>query len=115
MYRLTCLRYHLKNTFYLIDSIYRCFHIVFTDIPVKDNNECIDTIGHRPNLPLKILCNMRPVLPWRCSRLSRCSSSRSWYSSSSKLREAGIPSDALPRSEEHTSELQSPCKLVCRL
>src|SRR5256885_10200088 len=23
--------------------------------------------------------------------------------------------DALPRSEEHTSELQSPCNLVCRL
>src|SRR2546426_3593697 len=24
-------------------------------------------------------------------------------------------SDAVPRSEEHTSELQSPCNLVCRL
>src|SRR5688500_19157000 len=24
-------------------------------------------------------------------------------------------SDAFPRSEEHTSELQSPCNLVCRL
>src|SRR5256885_11112083 len=35
---------------------------------------------------------------------------------------AGIPSDGVPyplfsysRSEEHTSELQSPCNLVCRL
>src|SRR5215467_13827002 len=25
------------------------------------------------------------------------------------------PTPALPRSEEHTSELQSPCNLVCRL
>src|SRR2546426_2990498 len=25
------------------------------------------------------------------------------------------PAHALPRSEEHTSELQSPCNLVCRL
>src|SRR5256885_12100116 len=29
---------------------------------------------------------------------------------------AGFPSDFIPhRSEEHTSELQSPCNLVCRL
>src|SRR2546426_6446347 len=27
----------------------------------------------------------------------------------------GIGVDAEPRSEEHTSELQSPCNLVCRL
>src|SRR5256885_8020146 len=26
-----------------------------------------------------------------------------------------MPSTAMPRSEEHTSELQSPCNLVCRL
>src|SRR5256885_11505813 len=25
------------------------------------------------------------------------------------------PDESLPRSEEHTSELQSPCNLVCRL
>src|SRR5256885_13311466 len=28
---------------------------------------------------------------------------------------AGSPSWVRPRSEEHTSELQSPCNLVCRL
>src|SRR5256885_11100391 len=28
---------------------------------------------------------------------------------------ADIPGTVLPRSEEHTSELQSPCNLVCRL
>src|SRR2546426_6407071 len=27
----------------------------------------------------------------------------------------GVQTCALPRSEEHTSELQSPCNLVCRL
>src|SRR5205807_9328443 len=27
----------------------------------------------------------------------------------------GVPRAAHPRSEEHTSELQSPCNLVCRL
>src|SRR5256885_5281282 len=29
--------------------------------------------------------------------------------------QAFMPLDAQPRSEEHTSELQSPCNLVCRL
>src|SRR5256885_13163460 len=28
---------------------------------------------------------------------------------------AAAPVERAPRSEEHTSELQSPCKLVCRL
>src|SRR5256885_10276537 len=30
-------------------------------------------------------------------------------------RYAGPPGGSRPRSEEHTSELQSPCNLVCRL
>src|SRR6266446_2206166 len=30
-------------------------------------------------------------------------------------RSAQVQGGALPRSEEHTSELQSPCNLVCRL
>src|SRR2546426_9044804 len=29
--------------------------------------------------------------------------------------DALVPRPAIPRSEEHTSELQSPCNLVCRL
>src|SRR5256885_3852684 len=29
--------------------------------------------------------------------------------------QASLDQSALPRSEEHTSELQSPCNLVCRL
>src|SRR5205807_4543278 len=32
-----------------------------------------------------------------------------------KLIDSGVPLSILPRSEEHTSELQSPCNLVCRL
>src|SRR5256885_6026477 len=32
-----------------------------------------------------------------------------------RFRARSPPSSGLPRSEEHTSELQSPCNLVCRL
>src|SRR5256885_5599048 len=32
-----------------------------------------------------------------------------------RKRQLGGPGGRLPRSEEHTSELQSPCNLVCRL
>src|SRR2546426_8368999 len=32
-----------------------------------------------------------------------------------QLREIGVGEGRLNRSEEHTSELQSPCNLVCRL
>src|ERR1039457_7518841 len=32
-----------------------------------------------------------------------------------QLRPCGVPPLELHRSEEHTSELQSPCNLVCRL
>src|SRR5256885_4942105 len=31
------------------------------------------------------------------------------------IRALGVSLDPEPRSEEHTSELQSPCNLVCRL
>src|SRR5256885_6653061 len=34
--------------------------------------------------------------------------------SNSRVNHSGIQAEA-PRSEEHTSELQSPCNLVCRL
>src|SRR5256885_9377128 len=33
----------------------------------------------------------------------------------SEMHELGLLGRYLPRSEEHTSELQSPCNLVCRL
>src|SRR5256885_11698076 len=40
---------------------------------------------------------------------------RSPASSRARSRRSGCSASALPRSEEHTSELQSPCNLVCRL
>src|SRR5256885_12885554 len=52
-----------------------------------------------------------------CSRARPCcGASRTWRTSSSRC--SSIPPRAhekLARSEEHTSELQSPCNLVCRL
>src|SRR5256885_8424016 len=48
----------------------------------------------------------------RCSSgLKRCSRRPCWNSSCSHSRS----SESDMRSEEHTSELQSPCNLVCRL
>src|SRR2546426_11068271 len=37
------------------------------------------------------------------------------FDSPERVRWARIPYNVLDRSEEHTSELQSPCNLVCRL
>src|SRR2546426_6445643 len=37
-----------------------------------------------------------------------------WLARSGRLAALGL-AGAVPRSEEHTSELQSPCNLVCRL
>src|ERR1039457_1618395 len=40
---------------------------------------------------------------------------RSWPPCPQLLRQRHFGPQAAPRSEEHTSELQSPCNLVCRL
>src|SRR5688500_19601793 len=40
---------------------------------------------------------------------------RQWYRTLNSLVDVGYHSAAPARSEEHTSELQSPCNLVCRL
>src|ERR1039457_7506664 len=40
---------------------------------------------------------------------------QSWGAICSRAISSRDPDEALPRSEEHTSELQSPCNLVCRL
>src|SRR2546426_9014661 len=42
--------------------------------------------------------------PYKCPFMGRC-----WPDTPNHIRHLG------PRSEEHTSELQSPCNLVCRL
>src|SRR5574341_2382794 len=47
--------------------------------------------------------------------LSTASSFRIWNSSTGSLSLLGASKELRPRSEEHTSELQSPTNLVCRL
>src|SRR5256885_5646387 len=37
------------------------------------------------------------------------------YAELASVAKLGLPAQQLRRSEEHTSELQSPCNLVCRL
>src|SRR5256885_8831315 len=50
---------------------------------------------------------------------SRRPSVSSWWSNATRRRSSQhgehTPQATSPRSEEHTSELQSPCNLVCRL
>src|SRR5205807_6155426 len=45
--------------------------------------------------------------PWRSVCIASSSPANAWSSR--------FPADRTRRSEEHTSELQSPCNLVCRL
>src|SRR6266566_10111478 len=55
--------------------------------------------------------SLHDALPISPARTRSSSSGSSRPQSSTATRPAGRP----PRSEEHTSELQSPCNLVCRL
>src|SRR3989454_4862233 len=65
--------------------------------------------------PLEVAVTASGRHPWTLSALAVC------YSALGKLSEVDAISDELlararrERSEEHTSELQSPCNLVCRL
>src|SRR5438876_2230507 len=51
----------------------------------------------------------------RCSRLAEHSAAQSRAHGNPLLRRIGSQNRRRPRSEEHTSELQSPVHLVCRL
>src|SRR2546426_6086794 len=67
---------------------------------------------HQPAQCRKRACDgQASKLQAQIPRRPPCESERRSRSSSSNFR----PTAALPRSEEHTSELQSPCNLVCRL
>src|SRR5256885_10001247 len=60
----------------------------------------------------------RKASPAICSRGTRPPTGRVSSASTSTERRRSVEVDAddtRPRSEEHTSELQSPCNLVCRL
>src|SRR2546426_5071041 len=59
-----------------------------------------------------------PPEPRHHSHRRRPPGDRGPCSGQEALRQMGAertPAPGLPRSEEHTSELQSPCNLVCRL
>src|SRR5256885_15150397 len=61
--------------------------------------------------------SLHDALPIWCGRRARelpCASSSPPGAGASRGRQDGSPT-ATGRSEEHTSELQSPCNLVCRL
>src|SRR5256885_7225924 len=55
----------------------------------------------------------------RCSDTRRRALPRHWFRVGRPCQRSGVQFDAILlaviRSEEHTSELQSPCNLVCRL
>src|SRR2546426_7351664 len=56
-----------------------------------------------------------PGVPWPTSSLTRGAKRRS-AKVGNDLTPVGLERQIIPhRSEEHTSELQSPCNLVCRL
>src|SRR5256885_12467748 len=63
----------------------------------------------------------RRVVAQRPAGGGRCRRARSTADCGAVLRgpepeeELGVPHRCVDRSEEHTSELQSPCNLVCRL
>src|SRR2546426_6028496 len=67
---------------------------LFRSISVKDVIEASEHVTFEVN------CDLHPVDPQRCSPDASCSIRPVWR---------------MLRSEEHTSELQSPCNLVCRL
>src|SRR5256885_9188082 len=48
-------------------------------------------------------------------RCPRCSGDRVWRNGVRLRKATVLDGDRAVRSEEHTSELQSPCNLVCRL
>src|SRR5690348_18496777 len=81
-----------------------------------------------PELYTLSLHDALPISPTTCSRSpARCatasqrasascwSTSRCWWAPSSEVLGAGPCARYGARSEEHTSELQSPVHLVCRL
>src|SRR5207248_11802750 len=67
-----------------------------------------------PRAPVNVVHRVSPWLkcPYSCARITRSSCSRIWYNGTMPRISTRLPP---PRSEEHTSELQSPYDLVCRL
>src|SRR5256885_11915774 len=72
----------------------------------------IYTLSLHDALPI---CRFRPMHYIEGNRRVRGRSERSLPHRHVTRVRAGIAPELNPRSEEHTSELQSPCNLVCRL
>src|SRR2546426_12648655 len=91
------------------------------DIEVIDDDLGVSGSGtHRPGFErlLRALCEgvVGAVFSIEASRLAR--NGRDWHTLLEFCSIVGallIDAEAVYRSEEHTSELQSPCNLVCRL
>src|SRR5256885_3999660 len=60
-------------------------------------------------------CGRKCTQPCRGANVKACASGTNSSSDTDSTSTAGILTSPAPRSEEHTSELQSPCNLVCRL
>src|SRR2546426_12177334 len=89
---------------YLSLHLYLFFFFFFNDTATTE----IYTLSLHDALPIS---GWKPVLPqFRHRRGGRRRTSRGDGRARSLHR-----SESEPRSEEHTSELQSPCNLVCRL
>src|SRR5256885_11205873 len=94
----------------MLASIVLCFFFFFNDTATTE----IYTLSLHDALPIyvvsmgvEILDRMERAVAKVRERLLRATTA---------LNEAGIPYAVVGgRSEEHTSELQSPCNLVCRL
>src|SRR2546426_6509496 len=82
------------------------------------------TLFRSPRSPRRWISGCSWAAPWPSSRSA--TRSRCWNSSEQGGNDHGLESRQVPRhlrqegvlpprSEEHTSELQSPCNLVCRL
>src|SRR5256885_6187410 len=68
--------------------------------------------------PYTTLFRSNAYLLWSCAGVVLLASPRSVLSASANAFTSGsrpVTSPGKVRSEEHTSELQSPCNLVCRL
>src|SRR5256885_9815317 len=59
--------------------------------------------------------SLHDALPISATRRTSCTRRLSRSSAGSSTRRTAPSWSSAPRSEEHTSELQSPCNLVCRL
>src|SRR5205807_7073384 len=100
---------------YIIHTTILCYFLSFFFFTAPATTE-ISTLSLHDALPISACiaagCGRCVSSPASAPRATPTSASSSC---SKKDRTASAPPSTCPRSEEHTSELQSPCNLVCRL